>query len=313
MTFESDLLDQTIYLTIHGSRAYGTHRPDSDRDERGICILTDPRYYYGFQKFEQKDSDWSDGCDRVIFDIRKFVELALDCNPNIIEILFVNESSLLKVTDKGRMLRENREIFLSQKAAHTFVGYAMSQLHRLEGHYDWIQNPPNKPVPESYQKWVELFPESTPYQIELESHVFRVLPPKEGTIRMEHFDKGAFKNANKKYGQYLDWLKNRNPDRSKLEQAYGYDSKHAMHLCRLLRMGLEIVRDGEVHVLRPDAPELNDIRNGKFQYPELIDYAKTLKDQVEGCLDKSPLPKKPDYVKAEALLVGLIQTSIQPR
>ena len=308
---EKLLLNETVYLTVHGSRAYGTHRPDSDRDERGFCILSDPRYYFGFKNFEQKDAGWSDQIDRCIFDIRKFFTLALDCNPNIIEILFSDESDLIICKDAGRLVRDNREMFLSKKAADKFVGYAMSQLHRMEGHYNWRQNPPEKPTDITFIKEIALEAGSpNPFRIELESHLFTVMPPAQGSISITHFDKNAFKTANKKYTQYLDWIKNRNEVRAKLEEEFSYDSKHAMHLIRLLKMGKEIITTGEVKVRRPDAPELKDIRNGKFKYPELINYAQELKNEIGEQVEHSPLPDEPDSKAAEELLVNLITATL---
>jgi len=45
-----------------------------------------------------------------------------------------------------------------------------------------------------------------------------------------------------------------------LEAKFGFDTKHAMHLIRLLRMAREILETGVVHVKRPDAEELSAIR-----------------------------------------------------
>jgi len=114
---EKYILENTIYRVRHGSMAYGTNIAGSDIDEKGICILPDPSYYFGFNNFEQKDKGWEDGNDRVIYDIRKFIKLALDCNPSIIEILFVDEKDILHIDAFGKLLREKRDIFLSRKAA----------------------------------------------------------------------------------------------------------------------------------------------------------------------------------------------------
>lgn len=331
---DSYIFDNTIYLAKHGSMAYGTNIPGSDVDEKGVCILPDPRYYFGFDRFEQKDKGWADGNDRVIYDIRKYFDLALTCNPNIIEILFVEEEDILKIDELGKQLRENRDMFLSQRAARTFVGYAISQLKRIEGHFKWLKNPPKKPTEKEFFKKTTLvgkylysipFGEPVDHQvrdsfnIELDNHLFRVNQPRINSdgedfiwaeIELEHFDKQAFKVANKRYNQYQQWIKNRNPKRAVLEKEFGFDCKHGMHLIRLLKMGLEIVRDGEVKVRRPDAAELLDIRNGKVSYPDLLKMAEELKASVNAALPKSPLPKEPDHNKAHNLLIRLTKTRL---
>ena len=60
-----------IYLTLYGSKAYGTDTPASDSDFKGVSI-SPKQYYYGFQhKFEQAELKEP---DTVIYDIRKFFE-----------------------------------------------------------------------------------------------------------------------------------------------------------------------------------------------------------------------------------------------
>jgi predicted nucleotidyltransferase len=282
MMNEQDIYDCTIYRVVHGSRAYGTNRPDSDYDEKGICIPKNLGYYYGYKTFEQKDKGWEDGSDRVIYDLRKFIKLALKCNPNIIEILYVDESDILTINELGQELRDNRDIFLTREAARSFTGYALNQLHRMKGHKRWIDNPPSKPEEKDFLKEIEL--------------------TKNGA---------SFKTANKKYQQYIKWRRDRNPDRAAIEEEHGFDLKHASHLIRLLRMGKEIITEGKVLVKRPDAEELRAIRNGeRFTYEELLTYAEDLKNEVDAAVANSPLPEEPDTLKAELLLAKLISLQL---
>ena len=312
---EKTIFDNTIYRVVHGSRAYGTHMPHSDRDEKGICVLPDPEYYYGNKSFDQKDSGWQDGVDRCIFDIRKFVKLALTCNPNIIEMLYVEEEDILQINDLGRLLRDNRDIFLSRKAANTFVGYAQSQLHRMEGHKRWLDNPPVEPQEDDFWKTTRLMADDNPFRIQLESHIFEVFPDVSGypssIAVIRHFDGEGWKAANKKYHQYQNWLKNRNPVRADLEKKFSYDAKHAGHLIRLLKMGKEIITEGVVRVRRPDAQELLDIRNGKFKYEELLDLAGKLRDEVNAAVENSPLPPEPDVNRAQQLMLSIIKQRLR--
>lgn len=221
----------TILKVLHGSRAYGTNIPSSDYDEKGVAILRDYKYYYGFRRFEQKDSGWTDGRDRVIYDIRKFTRLAASCNPNFIEVLFVEPENILQIGPIGQKLLDKRDIFLSQVAERSFVGYAVSQLCKLH------------------------------------------------------------KRAATTEG--INW-------------------KSGMHLVRLLRMGLEIVRYGKVNVKRPDADELLDIRNGKWSLSKIDTYTHDLRKQINKAIDNSPLPPKPNMKKIENLTVDLIYQTLRP-
>jgi len=308
---EDQLYADTIYLVVHGSRAYGTHRPESDRDEKGVCVLRDSRYYFGNLNFEQKDKEWSDGVDRSIMDIRKFVRLALTCNPNIIEMLYADESDILKMDGQGQRLRDNRDIFLSRIAKDKFVGYALSQLKRLRGHYEWLQNPPEQPDRQSFWKIRKLTRFSDPVRLELGGHEFEIIANAEADadwlVNVRHFDGNSYDAAKRRYQNYTKWRKERNPDRAAIEAEHGYDLKFAYHLVRLLRMGKEIISDGQVLVKRPDAAELLEIRNGKFSYEELVAYAEQLASEIDALVDKSPLPEVPDFAAAEKLTMDLIR------
>jgi len=133
---------RTIYLTRHGSHAYGTSLPTSDLDIRGVAIAP-MRYYTGFlDRFEQAESK---DPDLVVFELRKFFSLAADANPNALEILFTDPSDHLHVTPFGDRLLSIRRMFLSKKAKHTLSGYAISQLKRINTHYRWLRNPPKAP------------------------------------------------------------------------------------------------------------------------------------------------------------------------
>lgn len=132
---------RTIYLVKHGSQAYGTSLPTSDLDIKGVAIPPAPYFLGALHRFEQAESK---DPDAVVFDIRKFVSLASDCNPNIIEILFVDADDVLLMTPAGQELRTHRHLFLSKRAQYSFSGYAMAQLKRIKTHRRWLLEPPKK-------------------------------------------------------------------------------------------------------------------------------------------------------------------------
>jgi predicted nucleotidyltransferase len=112
---------------------------------RGVFIPP-VEYILGMSKIEQyQEAGTADRPDLVIYELRKYIALAADANPNILEIVFADDSNILSITDVGRILRSNRHLFLSKKARHTFSGYAMSQLKRIESHRRWLLNPPTTP------------------------------------------------------------------------------------------------------------------------------------------------------------------------
>ena len=131
----------TVYLARHGSRAYNTHTPESDEDFKGICIPTKPYFLGSIQRFEQAELK---DPDTAIYEIRKFFKLAAESNPNIIEVLYVDDSDVLYQDEIGKQIREMRDQFLSKRVKHTFMGYAISQLKRIKLHRRYLLNPPTK-------------------------------------------------------------------------------------------------------------------------------------------------------------------------
>ena len=132
----------TIFLTKYGSQAYGTATPESDLDIRGICIPPKSVLLGILDNFEQ--AQFSEPYDVVIFDLRKFIKLALDFNPNAVEILFVDTSDYIFFDKRMEKLMEHRDKFISKKARWTLSGYAISQLKRINLHRKYVLNPPQK-------------------------------------------------------------------------------------------------------------------------------------------------------------------------
>jgi hypothetical protein len=123
----------TCLLVRAGSYAYGTNTPGSDEDYKGIAIPP-LEYFHGFaHRFEQAETKKPDA---VIYDVRKFLRLAADANPSILEVLFADEEHRLKRDLNGHSLLAARDLFLTKKVEHTFAGYAVSQLHRLRRRED---------------------------------------------------------------------------------------------------------------------------------------------------------------------------------
>lgn len=131
----------TIIFGKAGSHSYGTATPESDLDVKGIAIPPKD-YFLGFHKsFDQAVGNEPDIC---VYDIRKFMNLACEGNPNILEMLYLESEDYFKVTPIGEKLIEIRDKFLSKKLKHSYSGYSISQIHRIKGHRRWLLNPPLK-------------------------------------------------------------------------------------------------------------------------------------------------------------------------
>jgi predicted nucleotidyltransferase len=269
-----------ILRTLSGSRAHGLAREGSDTDTRGVCIPP-ARYLLGLGTFEQHESE---GGDHVTYALGKFVRLALQGNPNLLESLFADEGDVLFVDDAGRELVAARERFLSKQVGRRFMGYALDQLQRMERHHRWLVDPPTaKPAAEDFGAAIV-----------------------DGRPRFPDTDRErAYEAALKHWRHYRAWRAERNPERAALETAHGYDTKHAMHLVRLLRMGAEVLEHGTLVVRRPDAEWLLSIRDGTLAYDELLELARGMTATIDARIASSALPDQPDTQAVEGLLVRL--------
>lgn len=303
------LQTNTIFLARHGSHAYGTNIATSDEDYKGIAIPPKD-YFLGYlKKFEQAESK---NPDLVIFDIRKFFHLAADCNPNIIEVLFTDPSDYVYINEFGEQLVEYRHLFLSQKIKHTFSGYALAQLKRIRTHKKWLLNPPDhKPTRKEYD---------LPEQSLLSNDILGAIKALEDDGKIPENDERfpahvmtlyhterAYQNSLREWQQFQNWQNTRNKNRAELEKAHGYDTKHAMHLVRLLRMCREILTTGVVTVKRPDAEELLAIRNGAWTYDQIIEFAEKEDKELTFLMSVSPLPKSPDRNALDSLCGEMVE------
>lgn len=93
--------------------------------------------------------------------------------------------------------------------------------------------------------------------------------------------------------------------RKELVRRFGMDVKHASHTIRILRMGTEFLRTGEMQVFREDRDELKAIKRGEWTLEEVRAEAERGFQEAKEAYVTSPLPEYPDRERAEALLIAL--------
>jgi predicted nucleotidyltransferase len=101
--------------------------------------------------------------------------------------------------------------------------------------------------------------------------------------------------------------------RKALVDKHGYDTKNASHLIRLLNMGIEFMRDGELYVMRHDAPKYLDIKDGRWTLQQVKDEAERLFRVAEEAYLASTLPKKPDKKLVSELCAEVVELALAER
>jgi predicted nucleotidyltransferase len=99
--------------------------------------------------------------------------------------------------------------------------------------------------------------------------------------------------------------------RKQLVEKYGYDTKNAAHLIRLLRMGTEFLNTGELVVLRYDAPQLLDIKRGLWTLDQVKKEAEYEFKRADAAFDRSVLPNTPDIKGIKVLVKVAIRAYIK--
>lgn len=365
----------TIYVTLHGSHAYGLANEFSDVDVKGICVPPPEVEYHLYHRFEQSQSPvWLEEklthlknpknpkFESEIYSLRKFFLLAAEVNPNIIELLFTDpKDHFIKLPLMEKILA-NRHMFLSNKARYTFAGYACAQAKKIERHRKWIVlgevKPPSREefglppiqqgavmevfgyIKSKVEQWnLNQFPLEEMDRAELKNTMWELMSSvtdreisvanwpdvyaeavihkmaKDYNLKDELvqyiYAERAFAKAKQVYDSWVLWKKERNPARRALEEKSGYDTKHASHLVRLMRMGYEIITEGKVIVKRPDAEELLAVKNGAWSFEKVMEF----KNEMESKLDieykrqkaliaegkPTPIPREVNKVKLNEL------------
>ena len=311
-----------ILLGLAGSYAYGTNIESSDIDIRGIT-LNRKSDLIGLTQFEQYVDD---NTDTVIYTFNKMVNLLLSCNPNTIELLGLAPDNYLYLNDIGKMLLDNKRLFLSKRAIQSFGGYADAQLRRLqnalardtfpqsekEQHiFNSVKNAMYR-FNSSYKKFengsLEIFIDKS-VNPELETEIFV-------NAKLSHYplrDYVSMWNTMSNVVKDYDKIGKRNKKKDDLHL-----NKHAMHLMRLFMMAIDILEKGEINTYREKEHELlMDIRFGKYQTDEgtfsdsFYDMMREYEKKLYYASKHTQLPDEPDFKSVQELVMTINERVIR--
>lgn len=314
------LQDRMAMLCLGGSHAYGTNTETSDLDLRG-CALNRPEDVLGLSRFDQVLNEDLDVC---IYSFNKMIPLLYGCNPNIIEILGCKPEHYLFLSDIGKELIANRHMFLSQRAAYTFGGYAFSQLRRLENAIARDKLPQAQKevhIKNSIEKAIRNFNQSgsraVHYSLDVGDGVHENFEKETFvTLSLEAYPvrdlKALVNDIANVIRDYENDLHGRNRKKDDLHL-----NKHAMHLVRLYLMAIDILEKEEIITYREaDHDLLMDIRRGKYQHEDgtfdssFFDMVNDLSKKMDYAKANTSLPRSPDMKKIEEFMMDVNRKSI---
>ena len=314
--------DNIILLGLGGSHAYGTSTPDSDLDLRGVATNSAPDILTrkGFEQVQNEETD------TTIYSLEKIISLLSNCNPNVIELLGLEPWQYIHVSPIGQKLIDNRDMFLSKRAIHSFGGYATAQLRRLENKAVRFVNQDQRErhILNSIENSRYTFPQRyfTYSDDSIKLYIDKAVNPTMDTeifmdISLSHYPLRDYKSM---WSEMNEVVKSYNKVGKRNQHAIDHNKlgKHMMHLVRLYLMCFDILEKGEIITYRKDEHDfLMDIRNGKYlddnQQPttEFYDVVNDLEDHLERLKSTTLLPENPDYERINEFLIEANMEVIQ--
>ncbi|MBB6452413.1 putative nucleotidyltransferase [Salirhabdus euzebyi] len=301
--FKDILHRHSIYQVITGSTAYGLANDHSDVDQKAIVILP-PTYLLQLSKEWETESYHNP--DIEYHSLKKAMNLLNAQNPTMLETLFVKEEFVKKQTKYGELLRNNRHLFLSQNCYYSFYGYAKDQLMRIKNGLNKVtEKDQNEHVRYTLQRMLSQMDEKYPSLKNgtvIIKDVFSQQSQKQEADLSVSFDAIPLTELHGCISELAGTLKSYNKTSQQNKKPTDKLHKHAMHLVRLLLMGIELLEKGTLTVDRGvDRDYLLSIRNGDVRWDDFFELTEELFQQLENAKEKTLLPNATDDRKINDL------------
>lgn len=245
---------RSIYKSYVGSYAHGLYMSVEEFGDEATCdIDTQEFFIYPLEFYLSLDSYMTptrkltatefDGANDIVrHEVRKALELLKKGNPNMLVPLFCEKNKILEMTPGGKLIRDNRHLFLAKKSIYErFNGYAFTQLDRMQ--------------------------------------------------------KGAYRG-------YMG------DKRKKIADKYGYDTKNAMTLIRLMHEAVEVLETANITVDK-EVQGTRDyylaIKRGNWSLEAVKKEAYELKERMEIAYRKSTLPALVDDNAIKELSIAVFR------
>ncbi len=305
-----------LFKTLWGSHAHGTNIETSDIDYRGIFFHDRHRADYLFGNVEEFYSANKDENYDSIFKVKKLLEKANPDTLQLIfapEDIIVFRDSILGNLFKHRQMYVTKSVLdgfigyaneqitkatgLNKKTNYTeadkvrqppinFVSYTMKgRVYKL---VDWLKENNLNPDDFTFNKidgmigGLCLYNHKTKGLFSASSNEPRcgeVPAGIEPILEACWFNNQAYSEHCKKHKSYLTWLEERNVTRYvNTDSGQTIDGKNMLHARRMVDMGFEIARTGQINIKRPNRDELLSIRYGKVSLSDLV---KRIQDEMK--------------------------------
>jgi predicted nucleotidyltransferase len=296
-----DALRRCVVLdTTVGSRAWGLAGADSDEDHRGVFAL--PLSWTQGLVAPPDDLVSADG-SATYWASGKAVRQALRADPNTLEMLFLPNAKALDPI--GEWILAERDAFVSTEIYGTFGRYALGQLHRLEQGLrlaehravvlEWLRADPTLTLDAVAAKLATISTRALPSEADRLHQAKQYIKQLYRSLA----DQGILE-ANE-FSALVRFAREKSADFALPRELR---PKNAYNLVRLLATATRWLREGvpTFEVEGALRERLLAIKKGEVALADVLAEAEAMAPELERAKDASSLPKRPDVVRADALL-----------
>jgi predicted nucleotidyltransferase len=332
-----------IYEVIVGSKAYGLDNAASDTDIKGVFILP-KKIYYSLDYCDQVSNDTNDIVyyelkrfmellsksnpnilemlavpDKCILykhelmnSLNPFIFLSKQCEKSFANYAYTQVKKAFGLEKKivNPMAQERKNIldfcfvYKGKEAIQLSVYLEENKIAQEQiglSVIPHLRNCYNMHYSACFQ-YAGIMRKESANDITLSS-----IPKTEQVKGMMYFNKDGYSIYCKQFREYWEWVEKRNETRYNTTLSHGkkYDSKNMMHVFRLLLVAKEIAIEHKLNVFRQDREYLLEIKQGKYEYDELVLKAEALKRELNGLYRDSNLPDAPDIDTINQQLVEM--------
>lgn len=143
----------SILKAIVGSKAYGTDTPESDIDLKGIYVQH-PLEVLSYNEYIPQELPDK---DTTYWEAGRFIELLCKSNPTVLELLFSPEDCILEEHPLFKILKDNRNLFITKECKNSFMGYAKQQIYKAKGldkKMNWEKDRIERKLPIDFCKFI---------------------------------------------------------------------------------------------------------------------------------------------------------------
>lgn len=298
-------LSNIILMGLGGSYAYGTNIEGSDIDLRGIALNSRENILLG-KDFEQVVNT---DTDTTIYSLNKMMTLLINCNPNTIEIVGLKPEQYIYISDIGKKLIENKDMFLSKRCINSFMGYANQQMYRLQ--QKSVVAMSEAQLNAHIVKTINFMTEVLEKQYNMTGIKFHLNDA--GNIVVDfNIDNYPADDFSAVLGIINKTLRDYHKNSVRNEKALVHNkiNKHAMHLLRLYMMCEDILRYGEINTYRENEHDLlMAIRNGYYTgedgkpNEEFYNIVHLYEKRIEVAKSMTKLPDNPNIKKINEFII----------